>query len=104
MKKYPKFHHARIKKILNDDYDCHLERIPTGYKANRIPGFHATYKLIVNSTNEIITPKVSLDTLSQVLAMDGYSPTNQNKQNPGARRFLEFVEQYEEQHKHHKKS
>lgn len=99
MKDYPKFHHARVKHILAHDFNCRLELIPTGYKANRVPGFHVTYKLIDNSTNEVIASPVSLDALSKVLFIRGYSPINNSRRNPGAKQFLKFVEEYKAQHR-----
>ena len=53
--------HQRIKRILENDFNCHLENIWQGYKANRKPGYHEIYNLVDNATGKIIGSGLPLD-------------------------------------------
>ena len=62
----------RIKRILKKDFNCHLENIWQGYKANRKPGYHEIYNLVDDATGKIIGSKLPLDHFRRVFSQMGY--------------------------------
>lgn len=92
----------RICRILRDIYDCRLEKIWQGYKANRRPGYVEIYRVIQNYDNEVVFDGVQLDTLRKVFANEDYplydekSQCNQKKpaRNKNAEIFLEAAKNH----------
>lgn len=90
---YFPYSHWQIKNILMQHYNCRLEKIWQGYKANRRKNYHEIYKIVCNDTNEVLAQKVSLDSLRHFFAhMDIPMNEQENKRNPKAQLFLEIIE------------
>ena len=92
--------HQRIKRILKNDFNCHLENIWQGYKANRRPGYHEIYNLVDNATGKIIGRRLPLDHFRREFTRMGY-PLDDEKsavhgrfpqRKKGIERFRETVE------------
>lgn len=71
-KDYPPYSFWRIKRILEQDYDCRLENVWQGYKANRQKGYTKRYNLVHNSDNKVLADFIKLDALRKVLGEAGY--------------------------------
>lgn len=71
-KDYPPYSFWRIKRILEQDYDCRLENVCQGYKANRQKGYTKRYNLVHNSDNKVLADFIKLDALRKVLGEAGY--------------------------------
>lgn len=80
-KKYPPYSFWRIKRILEQDYDCRLEKVGQGYKANRRAGYTERYNLIRNSDNKILLEWIKLDGLRKVLGEAGYPLHDEKSRN-----------------------
>ena len=87
----------RIRRILEQEFDCRLENIWQGYKANRREGYREIYKVIQNSDNKIIVEGITLDGLRRFLAKNDFplydekSSCNISPRNPKADAFLTIV-------------
>lgn len=85
----------RLHRILDKFYDCHLEKIQQGYKANRRKGYRELYKIIQNSDGKVISEKVSLNGLRLVFTEAGYPVDDKDDPNVDAILFLEIVHSIE---------
>lgn len=89
------YHWKRINQILQQEYNCRLENIWQGYKANRRPGYVEIYNLIDCETNTVIAPRITLQGLRIIFTEEGY-PLKQKKKTSGhlqkAEEFLKLVE------------
>lgn len=91
--------HQRIKRILENDFNCHLENIWQGYKANRRPGYHEIYDLVDDATGKIIGRGLPLDHFRKEFARMGYPLHDEKssihkgspKRNKGAEYFMQLV-------------
>lgn len=63
----------RIEQILKEDFNYSLIKNYAGYKGDRNPNHRATYKLIDNTTQNILDKMVTLDSLRYMLTLEGYS-------------------------------
>lgn len=98
-KNYPPYSFWRIKRILARDYDCRIENVWQGYKANRKSGYVERYNLIRNSDDKILARLVKLDGLRKVFGAEGYPLHDEDDRNIGAENFLEWVKTYAEENK-----
>lgn len=82
MKKYDiiPYHGNRIKQILRQEYNCRLEKIWQGYKANRRPGYVELYNLIDCETNAVIASRITLQSFRILFTKQGY-PLRQEQDN-----------------------
>ena len=85
--------HWRLKQLLNDYYNAHLERI-RAYKEGRYPGYRQRYNIYDNDTGKLIRSNVHLDDLRRFFASKDFPLQKEdtiNKRNPKAEQFLEIV-------------
>lgn len=61
----------RIKRILDEFYNCRIENINQGYKANRRKGYVERYNLIDNETNTVIAKSITLHSLRKIFTEEG---------------------------------
>lgn len=69
---YLPYSHQRIKRILAEDYGCHLENVWQGYKGNRHGRYVETYNMVSNATGEVIAKNVVLDQFRRMFAAKNY--------------------------------
>ncbi len=89
----------RIKRILKKDFNCRLENVWQGYKANRWPGYHEIYNLVDDATGEIVGKELPLDHFRKEFARMGYPLHDEKsnihkgcpKRNKGAEDFMQLV-------------
>lgn len=79
--KYPPYSFWRIQRILKQDYDCRLEKVMQGYKANRKYGYVEKYNLIRNSDDKILLEWIKLDGLRKILGEAGYPLHDEKSRN-----------------------
>lgn len=112
---------ARIKRILKEHFQCELENIWQGYKANRRPGYHEIYKVVDIKTGKVIVSPVSLDGLRQFLARKDFPLYDEkstgkrieldnevillgdNPRNPDAERFMKLLNSMEKENEKNEK-
>lgn len=88
----------RIRRILKQDFDCRLENVWQGYKANRREGYREIYKVIQNDDNEVIAENIPLDVLRCFFAREDYplydekSSCNKSPRNQNAAAFSKIVD------------
>lgn len=85
--------HWRLKQLLNDYCNAHLERI-RAYKEGRYPGYRQRYNIYDNDTGKLIRSNVHLDDLRRFFASKDFPLQEEdtiNKRNPKAEQFLEIV-------------
>lgn len=83
---------GRVKQILNKYYDCHLDNIWQGYKANRRQGYTEIYSLVENSTGKVLASHVTLKSFWRIFTEEGFPLKEGIEPNQGAIEFLEFVQ------------
>lgn len=88
----------RIRRILEREFNCRLENIWQGYKANRREGYKEIYRVIQNSDNEVIVDGITLDGLRRFLTKENFplhdekSSCNKSPRNQNAAGFLKIVD------------
>lgn len=73
MTEFKKYTYWRIRRILSADYDCTLEQVQQGYKANRKPNFVLLYNLIDNKNGNVLAERITLNALRKILTEEGYT-------------------------------